>query len=95
MDFAELGWLLPVACGFVAVLVLLLDKQNKRINQLEKQVAQLAELHNLIPHGDAVLTPEIFHAIRTDNKLKAMRLYRELTGADLQQASDWLEGLNK
>ncbi|WP_440904341.1 hypothetical protein ACMZOO_16210 [Catenovulum sp. SX2] len=95
MDSTEFTWLLPLACGFLPVLLLLLDRQNKRISQLEKQVAQLAQLQNLIPHGDAVLTPEIFNAVRSDNKLKAMRLYRELTGANQQQASDWLEALNK
>lgn len=95
MDLSEFSWLMPLACGFFPILLLLLDRQNKRINQLEKQVAQLAELQNLIPHGDAVLTPEIYNAIRTDNKLKAMRLYQELTGANIKQATEWLDGVSK
>ena len=62
---------------------------KSRINELEDHVKFLYRRLNIEymdPNTDPVLSPQIQDALRRGNKIEAIKIYRELTGAGLAEA---------
>lgn len=72
-----------------------LDTYRKRIRFLEVKVDALVK-HAGIEFDDSNFVPvEVYHAIKAGHSLKAIRLYRGITGAGLKEASEVVDGLVK
>lgn len=89
--------------GFVvAALIILglylysqLEEYRKRIRFLEIKIDALIK-HTGIEFDDASLVPlEVHEAIKAGHRLKAIKLYRKITGAGLKEASEVVDGLVK
>ena len=62
---------------------------RSRLNELEDRLKFLYRRLNIDyadPNSDPALSPQIQDALRRGNKIEAIKLYRELTGAGLAEA---------
>jgi len=62
---------------------------RSRINELEDRLKLLYRHLNLEytdPDSDPMLSPQIQAALRSGNKIEAIKLYREMTGVGLAEA---------
>jgi ribosomal protein L7/L12 len=67
---------------------------RQRVEKLERQVAALMQAVGLHDAAEsAAMTPEILDLVRRGDKLKAIRLYREATGAPLKAAKAYIDSL--
>jgi ribosomal protein L7/L12 len=68
---------------------------RRRVEKLERLVARLMEEMGLERDEelDPGSSPEIVDLIRRGEKLKAIKLYRERTGAGLKEAKEFVESL--
>jgi ribosomal protein L7/L12 len=94
-----LAELLGVLFPFLVVLYLIvntqLDSYRKRMRFLEVKVDALMK-HTGIAFDDRTLVPvEVHQAVKAGQRLKAIRLYRKITGAGLTEASEVIDGLVK
>ena len=66
-----------------------------RVGKLERQVAFLLEHLGLEYYEgtDAGVSPDILELVRTGDKLRAIKLYREETGLGLREAKEFIESL--
>jgi ribosomal protein L7/L12 len=68
---------------------------KKRMTKLENQIAFIMEYFELeFTEGpDQGVSPKIMHLVRKGEKMKAIKLYREKTGAGLKEAKEFIESL--
>ena len=69
---------------------------RSRINELEDRLNFLYRRLNieyLDPNSDPTLSPQIQAALRRGNKIEAIKIYRELTGAGLAEAKEVIDRL--
>ena len=62
---------------------------RSRVNELEDRLKLLYRHLNLEytdPGSDPMLSPQIQAALRSGNKIEAIKLYREMTGVGLAEA---------
>lgn len=67
---------------------------RSRVNELEDRIKFLYRKFNIDyvnPGSDPVLSPQIQDALRRGNKIEAIKIYRELTGAGLAEAKDVID----
>ena len=89
------GFLVPALIAFGYYLFSQLDEQRKRLRFLEVKMDALIK-HTGIAFDDSTLVPvEVHKAIQAGQRLKAIRLYRQITGAGLKEAADVVDGLTK
>lgn len=93
---AELfGVLFPSLVALYLIVNTQLDSYRKRIRFLEVKVDALIK-HTGIEFDDNTLIPvEVHKAVKAGQRLKAIRLYRKITGAGLKEASEVIDGLVK
>ena len=93
---AELfGVLFPSLVALYLIVNAQLDSYRKRIRFLEVKVDALIK-HNGIEFDDNTLVPvEVHKEVKAGQRLKAIRLYRKITGAGLKEASEVIDGLVK
>lgn len=93
---AELfGVLFPSLVALYLIVNTQLDSYRKRIRFLEVKVDALIK-HTGIEFDDNTLVPvEVHKAVKAGQRLKAIRLYRKITGAGLKEASEVIGGLVK
>ena len=67
---------------------------RSRINELEDKL-KLVYRHLNIEYGDSahdpMLSPQLQAALRSGNKIEAIKIYRELTGVGLAEAKEAIE----
>jgi hypothetical protein len=62
---------------------------RSRVNELEDRLKFLYRRLNIEyadPNSDPMLSPQIQDALRSGNKIEAIKIYRELTGVGLAEA---------
>jgi ribosomal protein L7/L12 len=85
----------PALIVFGLYLYIQLEEYRKRIRFLEVRIDALIK-HAGIEFNDTTFVPvEVHNAIKAGHRLKAIRLYRKITGADLEEASEVVDGLVK
>ena len=90
-----LGVLFPSLVALYLLVNTQLDTYRKRIRFLEVKVDALMK-HTGIAFDDSTLVPvEVHDAVKAGQRLKAIRLYRKITGAGLKEASEVVDGLAK
>ena len=90
-----LGVLFPSLVALYLIVNTQLDSYRKRIRFLEVKVDALIK-HTGIEFDDSTLVPlEVHNALKAGQRLKAIRLYRKITGAGLKEASEVIDGLVK
>lgn len=90
-----LGVLIPLLVALYFVVDMQLDAYRKRVRFLEVKVDALIK-HTGIEFDNNTLVPvEVHKAINAGHRLKAIRLYRKITGAGLKEASEVVDGLVK
>ena len=76
-----------------------MDDLHFRLRQLEEQVERLSAQAGLpwssamTPGADGGADPDVVALAQGGNKIEAIRLYRERTGAGLAEAKDAIESL--
>lgn len=89
------GFLVPVLVVLGFYLYSLLEEYRKKNRFLEVKIDALIK-HTGIEFDDTTLVPtEVHKAIKAGHRLKAIRLYRKITGAGLKEASEVVDGLVK
>jgi ribosomal protein L7/L12 len=86
---------------FVAVISVLVFLQGLELARLRKRVAALsrieAKLDLVLQHAGLKYVPyanlpaPVIEALQNGNKIQAIKLYREATGADLKDAKDLID----
>jgi ribosomal protein L7/L12 len=90
-----LGVLIPTLVALYFVVDMQLDVYRKRVRFLEVKVDALIK-HTGIEFDDSTLVPvEVHKAVKAGHRLKAIRLYRKITGAGLKEASEVVDSLAK
>ncbi|WP_162231631.1 ribosomal protein L7/L12 [Allosalinactinospora lopnorensis] len=87
--------MLAVAFIFVVLLVIMgfkMDKPKQRIARLEHRVNLIFDHLDIEEFGTAQLEA-VGELARQGKKIKAIKLYREITGAGLQEAKDAVEAM--
>ena len=65
-----------------------------RIAALERKVSALYEHLNIAePQGVEGVSPEVMDAVRRGDSIRAIKIYREQTGASLGEAQQFVQGL--
>lgn len=67
---------------------------RSRVNELEDRLKALYRHLNLEyadPGTDPITNPKLQDALRTGNKIEAIKIYRELTGLGLAEAKDAID----
>jgi ribosomal protein L7/L12 len=67
---------------------------KSRINELEERVQFLYRRLNIDyadPNSEPALAPQVQDALRRGNKIEAIKIYRELTGAGLAEAKQAID----
>jgi len=96
----------PILILLAIILVLgVLGILGARLNELHKRAGVLfrveAKLDLLLRQANLTfdpyqaVTPEIREAIRQGRKIKAIKLYRETSGAGLKEAKDFIEEVQR
>lgn len=89
------GFFVPVLIFLGLYLYTRLEEYRKRIRFLEVKIDALTK-HAGLELNDTTFVPlEVHLAIKAGHRLKAIRLYRKITGADLKKASKVVDGLVK
>ena len=72
-----------------------IHRLRMRVTQLERQIRALMEragMRYAAPSGDAI-PPEVHELALQGDKISAIKLYRECTGATLKEAKEAVESL--
>jgi len=96
----------PLVVGILGVLaLLLLSILGARINEIHKRLGVLfrveAKLDLLLRQANIKFDPyqavtlEIRQAIQEGKKIKAIKLYREMSGVGLKEAKDFIEEVQR
>ena len=87
------GFLVPVLVALGFYLYSQLEEYRRQNRFLEIKVDALIK-HTGIQFDDSTLVPvEVHKAVKAGNRLKAIRLYRQITGAGLKEASEVVDSL--
>lgn len=90
MDYALLGLSIAViGAGLIVSVERRFGRVERRIARIERRLESIAD-HLGIPES----TPELGQVeelLRGGQKIRAIRVYREITGADLKEAKDAVE----
>lgn len=90
-----LGLLIPTLGALYFVVDIQLEVYRKKIRFLEVKVDALVK-HTGLQFDDTSLVPvEVHDAVKAGHRLKAIRLYRKITGAGLKEASEVVDALAK
>lgn len=90
-----LGFFVPTLVALGIIVYAQLDVYQKRIRFLEVKVDALIK-HAGFEFDDSTLVPvEVHKAVKAGHRLKAIRLYRAMTGAGLKEAAEVVDGLAK
>ncbi|WP_217669184.1 hypothetical protein [Arsukibacterium indicum] len=68
---------------------------KKRIRYLEITLGALSKLNGIQLNDPTLVPPEVRKALDEGHRLKAIRLYRKITGANLKEASEAVDVLLK
>lgn len=74
-----------------------MESVEDRIARLEQQVEALQRylgIHSAGAEGSH-LPPDFFHALRTGKTIKAIAIYRKVTGASLRDAKNQVEAIQR
>jgi len=69
---------------------------KSRMSELEDRLQFLYRRLNIDyadPNSDPALSPQVQEALRSGNKIEAIKLYRELTGVGLAEAKQAVEAI--
>lgn len=89
------GFFVPALIILGLYLYTRLEEYRKRVRFLEVRIDALIK-HAGIEFNDTTFVPlEVHNAIKAGHRLKAIRLYRKITGAGLKEASEVVDGLVK
>lgn len=71
------------------------SRLSARVAKLERQVEFLLQKLELdyTDRPEKGVSPDIMYALQAGNKIEAIKLYREQTGADLKTAKDFIDSL--
>ena len=68
---------------------------RSRVNELEDRLKflyrRLGIDFDTDPSADPIMSPQIQAALRSGNKIEAIKIYRELTGVGLAEAKDAID----
>lgn len=67
---------------------------RSRVNELEDRLKFLYRRLNIEyadPNSDPIMSPKIQDALKSGNKIEAIKIYRELTGVGLAEAKDVID----
>jgi hypothetical protein len=94
-----------VVVAFIVVVFLLLGMLGGRLNTLQRNLGPLyrveAKIDLLLKQAGIKFDPyasvslDIAEAVRRGEKIKAIKLYREKTGAGLREAKEYIEVLQQ
>ena len=82
---------LGVLLVLVAYLLWLADSQSRRLRRLHRKVDAI--LDHLGVEFDGPMKAQVMDLLKAGEKIKAIKVYREATGASLKEAKDYVEGL--
>lgn len=96
MDVLTIAFSSPVLILVCTVLLLLKSMwYEKRIRYLEITLSSLSKLAGVELNDPALVPPEVRKALNDGHRLKAIRLYRKITGANLNDATEVVDVLLK
>ncbi|MCG9754065.1 hypothetical protein L1D40_02345 [Shewanella insulae] len=90
-----LGVLFPCLVAIYILLHTQLDSYRKRIRFLEVKVDALIKQTGIEIDNSIQVPVEVHNAVKAGHRLKAIRLYRNITGAGLKEASEVVNDLVK
>jgi ribosomal protein L7/L12 len=89
------GFFIPVLIVLGFYLYSQFEEYRRRVRFLEVKIDALIK-HTGIEFDDRTLLPvEVHKAIKAGQRLKAIRLYRKITGAGLKEASEIVDSFVK
>ena len=71
-----------------------IQQLRSRVNELEDRLKFIYRRLNIEyadPNSDPALSPQIQDALRSGNKIEAIKIYRELTGVGLAEAKQVID----
>jgi ribosomal protein L7/L12 len=93
------------AAAFAALALILLLIIAARINRLQDRMASLGRIEgkldlllkqaNLKYDPYAHVASDVVEALRRNQKIEAIKLYRQATGVGLKEAKDYVEGMQR
>lgn len=89
------GVLIPALVALYFIVDMQLDVYRKRLRFLEVKVDALIKHTGLQFDNNSLVPVEVHNAVKAGHRLKAIRLYRKITGAGLKEASEVVDGLVK
>ena len=90
-----LGVLFPCLVALYLIINTQLDTFRKRVRFLEVKVDALIKQTGIEFDESALVPVEVHQAAKAGQRLKAIRLYRNITGAGLKEAAEVVDGLVK
>ena len=75
-----------------------IQQLRSRVNELEDRLKILYRHLNLEyadPGSDPITNPKLQEALRSGNKIEAIKIYRELTGLGLAEAKEAIEKVER
>ncbi|RUO31998.1 hypothetical protein CWE12_03130 [Aliidiomarina sedimenti] len=91
---AEFPWfLVPVLVALYFLVSMQLGVYRKRIHFLEVKVDALLKRTGIEFDDTSLVPAEVHQAVKAGHRLKAIRLYRKMTGAELKKASEVVNDL--
>ena len=90
-----IGVLIPSLVALYFIIDNQLDSYRKRVRFLEVKVDALIKIAGLQFDSNSLVPVEVHQAIKDGQRLKAIRLYRKITGACLKEASEVVDALVK
>jgi len=94
LEFWDYVWILVIVALAVSGLSRYLKpRERARLARLEAKVDLLLKQAGLAYDARAIAPAGVLEAVRQGRKIEAIKLYREATRADLQEAKDFVEEL--
>ncbi|HYE74690.1 MAG TPA: ribosomal protein L7/L12 [Blastocatellia bacterium] len=86
---------LLIACVILLAISAIFNacKPRSEVTRLERKIDLLLKHAGIDPNAN--IPKEVIHAAQAGDKIKAIRLYREATGASLKEAKELVEGISK
>jgi ribosomal protein L7/L12 len=91
--------------ALIVVFVLFLSGIQSRLARMERRAAEIsrveAKIDLLLKQANiefdpyAHVAPEIVDALRAGEKIKAIKIYRQATGAGLRESKEFVEGVQR
>ncbi len=94
LDFSDFFWIwVIVAISVSSLSVYLQPKDQARLKRLEAKVNLLLKQAGLADQNKVAIPPDVLEALRRGDKIGAIKLYREATGAGLAEAKEQVEAI--